>query len=239
MNLLLRLAVVGTLTVLALVALPALPASAHITVVADHAEQGGFAVLTVRVPNESPKAATTQVRLLLPEETPLAVVRVKPHPGWKARLTRLREAVTSVTWTADSGTGIGPDEFEEFQLSAGPLPATDELVLAATQTYDDGTTVRWDERSADGTTTLDHPAPVLFLSPPSASESPGAQQGSHALGAHGVRRPSSQEISPGADPGPALWLGLAGLASGLLGLVVAVTTALSTRPSAPAVRQDT
>ncbi|MER7131660.1 YcnI family copper-binding membrane protein [Streptosporangium saharense] len=236
MNLLPRLAVVGALTVLALVALPAFPASAHITVVADHAEQGGFAVLTVRVPNEAARAATTQVRLLLPEETPLAVVRVKPHPGWKAALTRSApgEAVTSVTWTADAGTGVGPDEFEEFQLSAGPLPTTDELVLAATQTYDDGTTVRWDERSADGTTTLDHPAPVLFLSPPSATESPGAQEarpGGHALGSHGVRRPSSQENSPDVGPGvgPAPWLGLAGLASGLLGLVVAVTTALSAR----------
>lgn len=223
MNLLLRLAVVGALTVLALLALPAFPASAHITVIADHAERGGFAVLTVRVPNESAKAATTQVRLLLPEETPLAVVRVKPHPGWKAVLTRSTPggAVTSITWTADAGTGIGPDEFEEFQLSAGPLPATDELVLAATQTYDDGTTVRWDERSADGTT-LDHPAPVLFLSP---------SQGDHASGTHGASH-VTRTASP--DSGPALWLGLAGLASGLLGLIVAVTTALSARTSSAA-----
>ena len=34
----------------------------------------------------------------------------------------IKEAVTSVTWTADPGTQIGPGEFAEFDISGGPGP---------------------------------------------------------------------------------------------------------------------
>ena len=34
----------------------------------------------------------------------------------------LDEIVTAVTWTAEEGVQIGPDEFDEFAISVGPLP---------------------------------------------------------------------------------------------------------------------
>lgn len=34
------------------------------------------------------------------------------------------KVVRSVTWTAAPGVRIGPGQFAEFRLSAGPLPST-------------------------------------------------------------------------------------------------------------------
>ncbi|MCU1487774.1 MAG: hypothetical protein JWN67_4520, partial [Actinomycetia bacterium] len=81
----------------------------------------------------------------------------KPLPGWTVTKTD-----TTITW---AGGTIAPGEFQEFEISVGPLPAVDELVFKAVQTYDDGTVVRWiDPTPADGTEP-DHPAPTLHLVP--------------------------------------------------------------------------
>jgi len=49
-----------------------------------------------------------------------------------------------VTWTADKGGGIGPEQFEQFELSAGPFPeGVDSLSFPTTQTYSDGEVVHW------------------------------------------------------------------------------------------------
>jgi hypothetical protein len=66
-----------------------------------------------------------------------------PAPVKTASGTDITEAVTKVTWTAQPGTKIaGTSEFQEFEVSAGPLPSNvDELVLPAVQTYDNGKVV--------------------------------------------------------------------------------------------------
>ena len=118
-----------------LLSIPA-TATAHVTVRADESGAGGFSKLTFRVPNESDSAGTVGVAATLPADTPFAFVSVKPHAGWTAEITRetpaepvqvgdftLDEIVTGVTWTADPGVQISPGEFDEFELSVGPLPA--------------------------------------------------------------------------------------------------------------------
>ncbi len=46
----------------------------------------------------------------------------------------------------------------------GPLPTnTKQLVFKAIQTYSDGTTVNWIQRTVKGAPEPDHPAPVLKL----------------------------------------------------------------------------
>ncbi len=67
----------------------------------------------------------------------------------------------SVTWTADPpGVGIAPPgQFQQFVLSAGPLPEQEEVEFKAVQTYSDGNVVNWDqEELADGSEP-DKPAP--------------------------------------------------------------------------------
>ncbi len=152
-------------------------ASAHVTVQGPGATQGGYTKLVFRVPTEK-DVATTKLEIAFPVDTPVASVRVKPHPGWTAAMTRqapaeplevhgeaVTEVVSRITWTADAGSGIGPTEFDEFEVSAGPLPETGQLVFKALQTYADGEVVRWIEEPVEGAAEPERPAPVLELAP--------------------------------------------------------------------------
>lgn len=194
----------------------AAPAFAHVTAQPGTAEQGGYTVVTMRVPNESDTAGTVRLEVTLPAEHPITSVRTTPVPGWTAVVTKapldppverhgrtITEVARTVTWTADPGIRIGPGEFLEFPLSLGPLPTdTGALVLPAVQTYDDGEVVAWDQPPVDGAEP-ERPAPVVTLTP-------AVQPVAAVAGA-----------APAAD-GTARWLGGAGLLVGALGLGVGI-----------------
>jgi uncharacterized protein YcnI len=140
----------------------AAPAFAHVHVEADNIEPGEETVLTFDVPNESDTGSpTTQVSVALPN---LTAVNTEAIPGWTVRLDRDVAAgtVRSITWTAAPGTGIGPDQFGLFKASM-MLPTTDTVSFPTTQTYGDGTVVRWDQSSPPGGAEPEHPAPELNL----------------------------------------------------------------------------
>ncbi|MCW2569360.1 MAG: nuclear export factor, partial [Mycobacterium sp.] len=95
------------------------------------------------------------------------------------------EAPATVTFTAAKGVAIGPGQFDEFELSGGPLPSSArQLTLPTTQYYSDGTVVSWDQPSADGKAEPEHPAPVLALAADTATDghSGTGQSGSEASG---------------------------------------------------------
>jgi periplasmic copper chaperone A len=155
------------------VALAAAPAFAHVTVDPAEANQGGFATLTFKVPNEKDDASTVQVEVEIPTDKPIASVSVQPIPGWTAAVTKtplsapvetddgqVSEAVSKITW---SGGEIQPGQFQQFPVSMGPLPKADELVFKTLQTYSDGDVVRWIEVTPAGGEEPEHPAPVLTL----------------------------------------------------------------------------
>ena len=164
-----------TLVALALAVIPVTAASAHVRVVPEQTTAGGWTVLTFRVPNESETAATSQVTVDLPTDTPLLSVSTKPLPGWTATVetaplpepvdfygTELTEAPSRVVWTAQPGAEIVDGQFQEFEVSAGPLPdAGTRLVLPAHQTYTDGTVVDWVDVAEEGAEEPAHPAPEL------------------------------------------------------------------------------
>ena len=138
-----------------LVLVTAGPAAAHVSVQPSEATQGGYAKLAFRVPNEEESANTTKLEVQLPADGRFRSVSTKPLPGWTVTKTD-----TTLTW---SGGKIAPGEFQEFEISVGPLPAVDELAFKAVQTYDNGDVVRWVEpASADGAEP-EHPAPTLHL----------------------------------------------------------------------------
>ena len=170
-------------------------ASAHVTVNPSEAAAGGFTKLTFRVPNESPAAGTVAVTVDLPADHPFAYVSVKQVPGWSVVPTTstlpapvtegdvtIKEAVTSVTWTADPGTMIGPGEFAEFDISAGPVPDTETLVFPTTQTYNDGEVVQWDEPTPSSGEEPEHPAPTLTVGP-AATTTPATEPSVAAVAA--------------------------------------------------------
>lgn len=157
--------------------LTAPPALAHVGVSSPNATQGGFGVLTFRMPNETAKADATELKVQLPADQPLASVSVQPQPGWTYTVTRAKLATpltdddgnqvtdcpSIVDWKATAG-GIRPGEFAEFQLSVGPLPTAAAMTFKALQSDSDGSVVSWIEVPAAGSAAEpEHPAPTLKL----------------------------------------------------------------------------
>jgi uncharacterized protein YcnI len=200
----------------AVVALPT-AASAHVTLQPGTVEGGGFAVVSFRVPNERDDASTTKVRVVLPTDHPLGSVQTTPVPGWRVNTEQrtldepielfgspVDRVVSQVTWTA-TGVGLGPGQFQDFELSLGRLPESGRLVFDTQQTYAGGERVDWDEVAVGGGAEPEHPAPVLTLSAP----------------------PGAEAAATGAEAGSALPVGLsvAALLVSLAALVVAARRA--------------
>jgi uncharacterized protein YcnI len=197
----------------ALVVATALPAFAHVTVSSPDASPGGFGKLVFRVPSESATASTTKISVDLPVTSPFASVSAEPVPGWTIILTKrqlpkpvkdddgfnITEAVGTVTWTAKPGQGLPPGQFQEFGLSVGPFPEKSGPVrLPATQTYSDGSVVKWNERTPASGKEPEHPAPTLDVEAVAATST------------------ETDSLSR--------WLGGGGLVLGLVALVVALTS---------------
>ncbi len=193
------------------------PASAHVSVTPSTATPGGVAALTFRVPNEKATASTAALEIVLPEDAPIASVSVRPIPGWTVEVQRrtldtpvdaghgaqISEVVSSITWTAAPGSEIGPGQFQEFDITAGPLPEIEQIIFKALQHYSDGEIVRWIDEPQEGID-LQYPAPVLRLQPAAAD----AQSDDGATG------------GGGDGSGVALGFGIAGVVLGLAGLAL-------------------
>ncbi|MFJ8580033.1 YcnI family protein [Micromonospora sp. NPDC093277] len=201
-------------------------AAAHVTVNPREATQGGYAKLAFRVPNERDDAGTTKLEVALPADTPVASVSVRPMAGWTVQVDKTKlatpiemhgsqvtEAPSKITWTADgTANAIKPGQFQEFEISVGPLPEADTMIFKALQTYSSGEIVRWiDEPSTDGSE-AEHPAPVLKLAKAPTTDVAATPTGSDNA--------AKADTSDGADgrAGWALALGIAGLVAGLAGL---------------------
>ena len=219
---LIRRLAAGLAVGVAVVVLAAVPAAAHVTVSSPDAAPGGFGKLVVRVPNESDTASTTKLQVQLPADTPFAFVSTKPHPGWTVATTErklakpitaegftLSKVVATVTWTASGASaGIGPGQFDEFELSLGAFPSdVDTLSFPTTQTYSDGTVVTWDQPSVEGQDEPENPVPTLEVT--AATQAPDAAA---------LATPSSDST--------ARWLAVSALAVAAAALVLAGLSAL-------------
>lgn len=222
----LRSLAITTATALAL-AVGLSPASAHVRVKPDATVSGGYAGLTFRVPNESDTASTTKLVLTLPQDRPLANVSVRPVPGWTATVVEadlpkpvttddatLTKAPRTVTWTATSpAAAIAPGQYQEFAISAGPLPAPGNLMLPVAQTYSDGMVVNWDEPQAEGQAEPEHPAPQFVVTAAKAADTPAASPAKTAVAADDTQSDLLARVLSGA----ALVVALAALGVQLLG----------------------
>ncbi|GAA4380124.1 hypothetical protein GCM10023166_33960 [Paeniglutamicibacter cryotolerans] len=219
----------GTLA-LAMLALGAASASAHVHVDSDNTTASGYTHLTFNVPNESPTAKTNKLVVSLPTDTPFTYVGVKPVEGWTAEVlttklpkpvlvsgSTVTKAATSVVWTADATHAIGQNEYQSFSLSVGMLPeAGTTVTLPATQTYTDGSIVKWDQPSTDGQVEPEHPAPA-FVTTSEDSSTPG-----HAMSSPEPTAAAESPATGNAASILALVLGAAGLVLGgtALGLIL-------------------
>ena len=207
------------------------PAWAHVTIQPGSAPQGGFATFAIQVPNETEDANTTQVEVEFPADHPIPFVSVEPVPGWTIDVERteletpvegegeeITEAVSKITW---SGGAIAPGEFQQFLVSAGPLPTdTDHLEFKALQTYDDGEVVRWIQETPEGGEEPEFPAPVLELTPSTGDEHGGGTDDTAAA-------EDDQD-----DDGDSNTLSIIALIAGGLGLVAGGTAFVMSRRKA-------
>jgi uncharacterized protein YcnI len=211
-------------------------ASAHVNVAPDDPAAGGSTHLTFNVPNESATAKTDKLEVSLPTDMPFNEVSVKPIEGWKSELitttlpkpitvagATVTKAISSVVWTADAAHQIGQNEYQAFSISVGVLPdAGTTVTLPATQTYTDGTVVKWDEKAVAGQPEPEHPAPSFVTTASddaasaAASSSPSVSQAPAA----------SASTSNGDGGSTAGWFGLV---AGLIGLAAGVTALVRTR----------
>lgn len=194
-------------------------------------------MLTFRVPNESASAGTVKVEASLPTETPFLSVSTRPVPGWSATTTHqklakpvdvegttITEAITTVTWTAAKGTQIGPAQFQDFAISVGPLPDPTTILLPTSQTYSDGTVVRWDQETPPSGEEPEHPAPEFTIAaatgeghdaggsePSAVSREPAAQETAETTAT------ASTDTTARVLAGIALMLGAAALVVALVG----------------------
>ena len=212
-----RAAVAGTAAAAALL-LFAAPALAHVTVSPDSAVAGSAAVLTFHVPNEEAKADTVRVDMQIPTDHPIAQLLVKPVPGWTIAVRNITlskpivtddgqftQAVSEVIW---SGGQILPGEFQDFTVSADPLPdGVGQLAFKVVQTYSNGDVVRWIDLPQPGQPEPDHPAALLTLTTATVTAPVTA-----------TRAPVA---GSGAD-GTARGLAIAALLAGLLALAAAL-----------------
>ena len=84
-------------------------------------------MVTLGVPTEAGKPATTKVSVRIPDDTPMRTVRPQPVAGWNVAITKrtidppvykddgtpVTEVVDTVTWTA-TGPGIDTGQFAQF-----------------------------------------------------------------------------------------------------------------------------
>jgi uncharacterized protein YcnI len=191
-----------------LVVLTAGVASAHVSAISpDNPGKGGDAEIIFRVPNEEDTASTVKLEVDFSLASPLSNANVRPTPGWTAvvNTTKLAkpvrmakdtvtDAVASIVWTAQPGTKINPGEFQEFVFRTEGLPTnTDNVVMPAVQTYDNGDVVRWDQPTVSGKPEPDHPVPTL------------------ALGAADSGVAGLATSAPATSDGTARWLGIGGI----------------------------
>jgi len=204
-------------------------AMAHVSIDPNQAEPGDYALIIVTVPNESETEKTNRVELRLPTDTPFTSVRFVPVPGWDAELVRselpepvmigeseVTQAVTSIVWTAQSGSELGDGALLLLPVSLGPVPDIGSVVLTTEQTYTDGTVVSWSgiEEGAE------KPAPVLFVNDAPVGHHNAA--GETDEDAHGESDATEGEHADPSNSDPvARGLGIAGLVAGLGALVTA------------------
>ncbi|HEX5497268.1 MAG TPA: YcnI family protein [Mycobacteriales bacterium] len=234
-----RLLVGGGMTAL-LVGVVAAPASAHVTVHSTDATQGGFGLVTFRVPTESDTASTVELKVQFPTDQPIASVSTQPIPGWTATATtrklstpiqsddgEVTEVVSVVDWKANApANGIKPGNFQQFTISAGPLPKVDSLQFKAIQTYSDSSQIAWIEQQTPGGAEPEHPAPTLKLAPASSTDGTAAAPAGSAGSGSGGNKATTAAASDGPSKGSvtiALIIAIVGVIVGLAGVGIGFT----------------
>ena len=139
----------GLSTMAAVFSLAVGVASAHVTVKPAEVGVATRQIFNVSVPNEK-DVAVTKIRLVIPVGVDSVTPNVKP--GWNVEAVKTSDdgvaAIKEIVW---DGGSIPAGQRDDFAFSAKAPAKTGEVQWKAYQTYEDGTTVSWDQApKADG-----------------------------------------------------------------------------------------
>lgn len=116
---------------------------------------------------------------------------------------------------------IQPGEFDEFEVSVGPLPDdTDQILFPTLQTYQGGEVVRWIDEPLPNGEEPEHPAPLLTLvdaADEHGDEAGSASEDGEQAADSGV---TVENAATQDDVDSANLLGIIGIVLGALGLLV-------------------
>lgn len=108
-------------------------AMAHVTIAPPFVQDGIKSTIAFQTPNERPPHATVALRVTAPPG--VAVDSAKAPKGWQAKISG-----STVSWSGGRLTGRTTVDFP-VTITAKVRAGTH--AFAATQTYDDGATVKW------------------------------------------------------------------------------------------------
>jgi uncharacterized protein YcnI len=138
----------------ALGAIAAPGAAAHVTVQPSTSRPAELQRYRLIVPNERTSAATTGVDVKVPAGVTFALV--ESVAGWRAQVVRRRGVIAELRWRAGR---VPPDGYADLHFIARNPVRVGPIAWKALQRYDDGRVVRW-----IGSKASDQPAPVTTLS---------------------------------------------------------------------------
>jgi uncharacterized protein YcnI len=149
------------------------PAASHVTLETQTALMGSYYKAVFRVPHGCEGAATTKIRVQIPDG--VESVKPMPKPGWKLAIQRARletpvksehgslitEGVREVAW---EGGPLPDEQFDEFALMV-KLPAVPGRLFFPTLQECGAKLVRWIETPPVGTSAAASktPAPGVTL----------------------------------------------------------------------------
>ncbi|MFB9313513.1 DUF1775 domain-containing protein [Nocardioides plantarum] len=232
----------GALTLLAAGA-----ASAHVSVTPSDTAAGSYTLLTFSVPHGCDGSPTTKVAIQLPDGINEAAATRNPFYKLSTTTEKLAEPLvaedgdevtertSTVTYTAV--TPLPDGERDSFELSL-QLPEDAEgktLAFPVIQTCEKGETA-WTEVAKDGQSEddLEHPAPAVAVTAAGEGDGHGAAAATEDdKGADTAQVSAATDTEAASDDdGDGNGLAIAGLATGLAGIVVAAVALARTRRTA-------
>lgn len=140
---------------LIVLALTAVIALAHVTVLPRESTLGATEKYTMRVPNEK-NVPTVRLEAEFPPAADITSIAEKT--GWKIEVKK--DSTGKITGAIWSGSSIAPRDIVEFGFQARNSSEATELVWKVVQVYEDGTRSEW-----TGPKGSRSPAPVTQLKP--------------------------------------------------------------------------
>jgi len=210
-----RRAAQGVTAAVALGALVAPGAAAHVTVQPSASRPADLQRYRMIVPNERSSGTTMRVDLQMPRGITFALV--ESVPGWRTLVVQRGDAIAELRWSAGR---VPPGGYAELHFIARNPARVGPLAWKALQRYDNGDVVRW-----IGSKDAEQPASVTTLSEDAVPVDVVSTHGESASATAGGRPAATSDQQPAAPSGRdglTLALAIAGLLLGAAALAIAL-----------------